>query len=269
MNSITKDFFFLQLQFQAYRQAKSFFDQTTISIFEGVSLVKSKRSSKSLEEPTIEIESANTVEARTNALESYVINRAKNFFQERSLSWDFVNTARTLANAIPEDIKESVRSLVVEERGIKKIKKAKLKAIKNFVRLLALIKIKIFAAIALVAILIAKKALLLSVIAIIAAGASVAQGIFSKLRGLGGGGGLGGIGGGNSGGHGGGHEEIIAYTNGGSGSGGWTSSGGSSGGWSGRLDSGYGEHGSHSSPVAQSIAYSGHQNVARQFEPTK
>ncbi len=249
-----------QLWFQVYRKAKSFFDQPTISIFGGLSLAKSERAGKSLEEPTIEIESANTVETRENALESYVMNRAKNFFQERSLSWDFANTARTLANANPDDIKESVRSLVVEERGKKK------KLLKKLLPLLGLLKIKlaVFGVFALFAIgIIAKKALLLAIISIAISGASVIQGLFSKLRGLGGG--LGGFGGGSSGGHSGGHEEIIAYTNGGSGGGGgWSSGGGGSGGgWSsGGYDS-YGEHGSHSSPVAQSIAYSGHHKVAR------
>ncbi|KAG4067960.1 hypothetical protein HA402_010646 [Bradysia odoriphaga] len=249
------------IQVAVYRKAKSFFEQPKIDIFGGLSLAKSERAGKSLDEPTIDIESANTVETRENALESYVVNRAKNFFQERSLSWDFANTARTLANAIPDDIKESVRSLVVEERGKKK------KLLKKLLPLLGLLKVKfaVFGVFALFAIaIIAKKALLLAIISIAISGASVVQGLFSKLRGLGGG--LGGLGGGSSGGYSGGHgghEEIIAYTNGGSGGGGWSSGGGSTGGWSsGGYDS-YGEHGSHSSPVAQSIAYSGHHKVAR------
>ncbi|KAJ6637630.1 hypothetical protein Bhyg_10361 [Pseudolycoriella hygida] len=252
------------VQVAVFRKAKSFFDQPTISLFGGLSLAKSERAGKSLEEPTIEIESANTVETRENALESYVVNRAKNFFQERSLSWDFASTARTLSNAIPDDIKESVRSLIVEERGKKK------KILKKLLPLLGLLKVKfaVFGVFALFAIaIIAKKALLLAIISIAISGASVVQGLFSKLRGLGsgfgglGGGSSGGYSGGYSGGHG-GHEEIIAYTNGGSG-GGWSSGGGGSGGWSsGGYDS-YGEHGSHSSPVGQAIAYSGHHKVAR------
>lgn len=259
------------VQVAVFRKAKSFFDQQTISLFGGLSLGKSERAGKSLDEPTIEIESANTVETRENALENYVLNRAKNFFQERSLSWDFAGTARSLSNAIPDDIKASVRALIVEERGKKK------KILKKLLPLLGVLKIKfaILGVFALFAIgIIAKKALILSIISIALAGASAIRGIFSKLGGLGGlgggsssGGGGGGHGGGYSGGHGGGHEEIIAYTNGGSGGGGgggWSSGGGgSSGGWSsGGYDS-YGEHGSHSSPVAQSIAYSGHHKVAR------
>jgi len=259
------------VQVAAFRKAKSFFDQQTINLFGGLSLAKSERGGKSLEEPTIEIESANTVETRENALENYVMNRAKNFFQERSLKWDFASTARSLSNAIPDDIKASVRGLIVEERGKKK------KLLKKLIPLLGVLKIKfaILGVFALFAIgIIAKKALILSIISIALSGASALRGIFSKFSGGGGLGGLGGGGssgghgsGGYSGGHGGGHEEIIAYTNGGSGgggSGGWSSGGGgSTGGWSsGGYDS-YGEHGSHSSPVAQSIAYSGHHKVAR------
>lgn len=268
---MTRSFFYFK--FQVFRKAKSFFDQPTISIFGGVSLAKSERAGKSLEEPTIEIESANTVETRENALESYVVNRAKNFFQERSLSWDFASTARSLSNAIPDDIKATFRA-IVEERGKKK------KILKKLLPLLGLLKVKfaVFGVFALFAIgIIAKKALLLAIISIAISGASVVQGLFSKLRGLGGGlGGLGGGGGGSSGGYsgghgggGGGHEEIIAYTNGGSGgggSGGWSSGGGGSGGgggWSSGSYDSYGEHGSHSSPVAQSVAYSGHHKVAR------
>lgn len=250
--------------FQVYRKAKVFFHQPTISVFGGLSLVKSERTGKSLDEPTIKIESANTVENRENELESYVINRAKNFFEERSLHLDFASTARTLANAIPDDIKESVRSFVVA-RATKK--KEKIRAIKNFLRLVFLFKLKIFAVIAIIAILIAKKALLLAVIAIAVSGASIAQSLFSKLRG-GLGGGPGGFGG-NNGGHGGGHEEIIAYTNGASGNAGWSSAGANSGGWSGRYDTGYGEHGSHSSPVAQSLAYSGHQTLGNLLDVRK
>lgn len=46
------------------------------------------------------------------------------------------------------------------------------------------------------------------------------------------------------------------------GSGGWSSGGGGGGGGWNNYDS-YGEHGAHSQPIAQSIAYSGHHKVAR------
>jgi len=253
------------VQVTVFRKAKAFFDQQNINLFGGLSFAKtaSDRVGKSLDESSNEIEAANTVETRENALENFFINRAKNFFQERSLSWDFVSASRSISNAIPDDIKETVRALVVEERGKKK------KILKKLLPLLGLLKVKL-AALGVLSLfgiaIIAKKALLLSIISIAISGASFIRGIFSKLGGGGGGGSTSASysTGGHGGGHG-GHEEIIAYTNGGSGgSGGWSSGGGGSAGagWNSGYDS-YGEHGSHSSPVAQSIAYSGHHKVAR------
>ena len=259
---------------QVFRRAKAFFDQQNINLFGGLSFAKTTdRAGKSLDESNNEIETANTVETRENALENFFLNRAKNFFQERSLSWDFVGASRSISNAIPDDIKASVRALIVEERGKKK------KILKKLLPLLGLLKVKL-AALGVLSLfgiaIIAKKALLLSIISIAISGASFIRGIFSKLGGGGGGGSSSSGGssgwssggsGGHGGGHGGGHEEIIAYTNGGGSggsSGGWSSGVGSAGagGWNSGYDS-YGEHGSHSSPVAQSIAYSGHHKVAR------
>lgn len=257
---------------QVFRRAKAFFEQQNIDLFGGLSFTKAQdRAGKALDDTANEIEAANTVEGRESALENFFLNRAKNFFQERSLSWDFVGASRSLSNAIPDEIKETVRGLIVEERGKKK------KILKKLLPLLGLLKVKL-AALGVLSLfgiaIIAKKALLLSIISIAISGASFIRGIFSKLGG--GGGGLGGgssggsggwSSGGGSGGHGGGHghEEIIAYTNGGASNGGWSSGGGGgsggAGGW-GNYES-YGEHGSHSSPVAQSIAYSGHHKVAR------
>lgn len=252
---------------QVFRRAKAFFEQQNIDLFGGLSFAKNPaaadRAGKALEDSN-EIELANTVETRENALENFFINRAKNFFTERSLSWDFVGAGRSLSAAIPDEIKETVRGLIVEERGKKK------KILKKLLPLLGLLKVKL-AALGVLSLfgiaIIAKKALLLSIISIAISGASFIRGIFSKLGGGGGGASSGGYSSGGSGGHGGhgGHEEIIAYTNGGGAStGGWSSGGGaaSSGGWNSGYDS-YGEHGSHSSPVAQSIAYSGHHKVAR------
>lgn len=71
--------------------------------------------------------------------------------------------ARSLSNAIPEDVKASVRSLVVEARGKKKI----LKSLLPILGLVKLIKVKL-AILALFGIaLIAKKALLVSLIALV------------------------------------------------------------------------------------------------------
>lgn len=183
----------------------------------------SDRSGKSLEtEPKID-ENA-TVQAREIVLEDFLVGRVKNFFSERSLSWNFASAGRSLANAIPEEVKESVRSLIVEGRTKKKV-------LKKLIPLLGLLKLKL-AGLAVLAIagiaLIAKKALITSLIAIALAGAGALSGAVGKLLGLGRGskigglsgsigsiGGLGGIGGGGGGGWGnsGGTqvEEIIAY----------------------------------------------------------
>lgn len=159
-------------------------------------------------------------------LEDYVVNRAKNFFQERSLSWNFASASRSLANAIPDEVKASVRSLIVEGRGKKKI-------LKKLLPLFGILKLKL-AALAVLSIigiaLIAKKALFTSLIALAVAGsmglrkllggggvssgigagigAGLGGGLGSLLGGGGGGGGSGGYGGGYSNG---GVEEIIAY----------------------------------------------------------
>lgn len=186
------------------------------------------RSGKALE-PEPQIDENDSIQAREMVLEDYLSSRVKNFFSERSLSWNFATAGRSLANAIPDDVKESVRSLIVEGRSKKKI-------LKKLLPLLGLLKLKL-AGLAVLAIagiaLIAKKALITSLIAIALAGAGALSGIVSKLfslgRGVGGsglGGGLGaGLGGGLGGGlsalgglggggssHGGSNvEEIIAY----------------------------------------------------------
>lgn len=160
-----------------------------------------ERTAKSIEEP--QIEEATTIQGRELALEDFLLNRAKNFFTERTISWDFASAGRSLANAIPDDVKESVRALVVEGRTKKKI-------IKKLLPLLGLLKLKL-AALAVLAIagiaIIAKKALITSLIAIAIAGAGVLSGAVSKLLGRrGSGAGLGGWTSGSN------VEEIIAYT---------------------------------------------------------
>lgn len=248
------------VQLAVFRRAREFFDQDNIDLVAGLSFAKNgERGAKSLNfEPEPQVEAAGSVEARENALEDYVVNRAKNFFQERSLSWNFASASRSLANAIPDEVKASVRSLIVEGRGKKKI-------IKKLLPLLGILKLKL-AALAVLSIvgiaLIAKKALLTSLVALAVSGSLALRKLFSG-RGGGLGSALGGLGGGLSNGGGGwngGVEEIIAYNTNGNG-GGW-SSGGGAGGWNSGYDS-YGEHGSHSQPVAQTIAYSGHHKVAR------
>lgn len=119
----------------------------------------------------------------------------KSFFTDRQLTWDLATAGRSLANAIPEDVKETVRELVVEGRTKKKI-------LKKLVPILGLVKLKALglAVLTVAAIgLLAKKALITSFIAIAIASASALSSIVAKLFSLGSGlggnksGGLGGI----------------------------------------------------------------------------
>lgn len=159
------------------------------------------------------------------------MSRAQNFFEERSLSWNFVSAARSLSNAIPDEVKSSVRSMVAEGRGKKKL-------IKKLLPLLGLIKLKLvgLAIIVLFGIgLIAKKAILISLISIAISGFLFLKKLLAKKMG-------------------GGHDEHASAS---------FSSGGSGGGWNSYEPHGFGDYGSHSSPIGQSIAYSGHHKVAR------
>lgn len=168
-----------------------------------MSFTKSERAAKSLE-PEPQINENESVQARELALEDFLLTRVKNFFSERSLSWNFASAGRSIANAIPDEVKESVRSLIVEGRTKKKV-------LKKLLPLLGILKLKL-AALAVLAIagiaIIAKKALITSLIAIAIAGAGALSGAVSKLLGRRGGGG----GTSNSGWSGGSNvEEIIAY----------------------------------------------------------
>lgn len=200
-------------------------------MFAGIAFAKSnERAGKSLEPETKKIEEAATVQAREIALEDYLLERAKNFFAERSITWDVATAGRSISNAIPDEVKESVRELVTEGRTKKKI-------LKKLIPILGLLKLKLagLAVLAVAAIgIIAKKALITSFIAIALAGASFLGSVVAKLFSLGSGlagkggslggglggllggvGGVGGVGGGGGGGNGGYNnanvEEIIAY----------------------------------------------------------
>lgn len=164
------------------------------------------------------------------------------------MNWNFVGAARSLANAIPEDIKADVREAVVEGRGKKKL-------LKKILPLLGLVKLKV-AGLAILLLFgigfLAKKAIFISLI-------SIAISLFLAIKKLLSGGGKGKGGGGVE------HVEAVPYHGGG----GWSSGGGGSGGWS---SGGYGggdahgggyDYGQHSQPIGQTLAYSGHHKVAR------
>lgn len=227
---------------QIFRQAKSFFDNPSIELVGGVSLLKSNegRQGKSIEDNSIAVESAPTVEARNGEMGTYFMENVKKFFAERSLNLNLVNTARSVARAIPDDIKADIGEIVTEARTLKKKK-----SLKKLLPLLKIVGVKVaFLAIGgLIGLLfLAKKALVISAIAFVLAlanGAGAASGLLGKFSGL--------FGGKNSGlGHG---SYSSSYT----GSNGWASSGND---WD--------AHGAYSSPVAQYVAYNGQQQAQQQ-----
>lgn len=81
------------IQKSIYRKAKEFFDKDSFEIVSGVTLVKAKddRSSRSNKEVLYdqEIDTANNVAERQNALENYVGDGISDFFAGRSLKVRF------------------------------------------------------------------------------------------------------------------------------------------------------------------------------------
>ncbi|EDW24281.1 GL24058 [Drosophila persimilis] len=244
------------LQLTLFRKAKSIFDNPQIELFGGVSLVKANegRQGKSLDN-SVAVEAAPTVEARTAEMGNYFMDNAKSFFAERSLNFNFANAARSVARAIPDDIKADLRELVVESRTRKK------KLLKKFLPILLGVgaKIAVLGVGSIFGLLfLAKKALVVSVIAFFLALAAGASSGLGRIGGSGGSGGLlGGLGG------------LFGGKNAGSSSsassGGWSSGGGApaSNGWSSGGSSGWDTHGAYSSPVAQTIAYQGYKQARR------
>ncbi|XP_076174706.1 DUF1676 domain-containing protein Osi6 [Ptiloglossa arizonensis] len=230
------------VQKSLYRRAKEFFDMDNFEIIGGVSLVKSSdaqgRGSRSGKELIFdqEIEAANSVSDRQDALVNFVSEEAAEFLTGRSLRINFTpiierieTSARAISDSAPEEIREAV-DLVVEGRGKKK-------QLKQLLPLLIAAKVKIGALATLayfVTGFIAKKAIFVSLI-------SLAISAFIGLRSLW-----------NKG----GHHETTPYH-------GW-SSGSATGGWSAPVSSGGWSSGGSSwddgHGYAQSQAYSGYHH---------
>lgn len=133
-----------------------------------------------------------------------------NFFQERSLNLDMMTVGRAVSQVIPEEVKESMRSMVGEARKKKK------KLLKKLMPLLGLVKLKAqgLLLLALVGVaIIAKKALVIGVIALVLAKLGLIKAIIAKVSSKAGGGGggiaeiIGGLGGGGSS----SGAEAVAY----------------------------------------------------------
>ncbi|KAG8328468.1 hypothetical protein J6590_001140 [Homalodisca vitripennis] len=123
------------VQIQLFRNVRSFFDQESVDLFGGLSLVKNAapkdKTARALEESSeSQLLAAKDVDERENVLESYALGKISNFFQERSLSWNLspvVNevaaTARSIASNIPPEqhISSITRAIAVtaaEERWL-------------------------------------------------------------------------------------------------------------------------------------------------------
>ncbi|XP_063229006.1 keratin, type II cytoskeletal 1 [Bacillus rossius redtenbacheri] len=280
------------VQMYVFRQMKSFFDQERIELFGGLSLVREARSSGADTTPAgarsgvddddggeKTVVESQDVEGRESALEYFALGRTSTFFQERSLKWDLspvankmAETARGLADSVPAAVRDKLAEIFsddddVEGRGKKK------KLLKKILPILLAVKLKMatllglsYLAIA----LIAKKAILASLISIAISAYIGIRKLLSQQQQHHGwqphyevetyqahGGGYGGGGGGGGG---------VAYSSGGFSSYGGGGGGGGGGGFSGGYDSsysGHGEYGSHSSPVAHTLAYSGQKPVKR------
>jgi len=172
---------------QIYRKAREFFETPKIDLFAGLSIIKpAGRDARSSNIDGTLVEQATDVEQRESAMVNFITEGAKNFLQEGSLNLNMASAARSLAGAIPEEVKSSVRSLVSEARGKKK------KLLKSLLPILGLVKLKV-AALAVVALfgiaLIAKKALVISVIALILSKFLLIKKLLSKGKGDGGSGG--------------------------------------------------------------------------------
>ncbi|XP_053976717.1 uncharacterized protein LOC128889203 [Hylaeus anthracinus] len=230
------------VQKNLYRRAKEFFDKDSFEIFSGVSLVKSAdaqtRGSRTGKELIYdqEIDAANSVSDRQDALVNFVSEGAGEFLTGRSLRINFTpiiekigTTARAFSDSAPEEVREAV-DLVVEGRGKKK-------QLKQLLPLLLAAKAKIGALATLayfVTGFIAKKAIFVSLISLAISAFIGLKALWAK----------------------GGHHDVTPYH-------GW-SSGPASGGWSAPVSSGGWSSGGSSwddgHGYAQSQAYSGYHH---------
>jgi len=239
-------------QMQLFRTVRSFFDQDKVELVGGLSLIKTeKKSGRSLKEDAdvLGVEHAGNAGDREAALEDFTVHSVMRFFRERTLHWNLkpvvtevTETARSVVDSIPPQIKTKITSYIDEGRGMMKKNK---KYLKQLMPLLIALKVKLsaFAVIAYVVIaLIAKKALLASIISLFVSGFIFVKKLLSQHHHTP-------------------HHEVIeshqthsapsAYS---ASSSGWDSYGGGGG---------HDAHGSYSNNVAQTLAYGGQKPATR------
>lgn len=108
------------VQHQVYRHLRSFFDQKSVELPGGFSLVKEgepTRDARSAEE----VLPSGPVEDREEALETFAVQKAGEFFSERSLRWnvaplvsDVSAGARAMMDYVPAELKAKVTSFMTE-----------------------------------------------------------------------------------------------------------------------------------------------------------
>lgn len=108
------------VQLTAFRGLKSFFDQDSVALFGGLSLVRDAAAPGVARSADLgqQVEAASDVESREEALEAFAMGEASAFLQERSLRFDFQPLlragARTLAESIPETVRNKVTEFMTE-----------------------------------------------------------------------------------------------------------------------------------------------------------
>lgn len=247
------------VQLVVYRNIRAFFDRESIPLVTGLSLVREAEvengasSRSAARDLARQVEEAEDVSSREQALEQFALGEAAAFVRERSLRVDLPQLARATAKAIadrlPTDVRTKISQLVTEGRGKKKVLKALIPIV-----VLAGVKAAGGVALSLLGLaLLAKKALLVSTLALLIAGGLVALKLLSQSREP--------------------HHEVHearplpvgvvggAYSSYGGGGGGYPVGGGvayESTGYS------HGEFSAHAAPVAaHSLAYSAHKPVRR------
>ncbi|XP_049859827.1 uncharacterized protein LOC126354315 isoform X2 [Schistocerca gregaria] len=176
------------MQLVAYRNIRAFFDRDSIPLVTGLSLVRESEvgsavsSTSAARELGRQVEEAQDVSSREQALEQFALGEAAAFVRERSLRVDLPQlaraTARAIADRLPTDVRTKMSELITEGRGKKK-------ALKVLLPILLVAGVKAAGAVALSVLglaLLAKKALLVSALALLVAGALVVLKLASQSR---------------------------------------------------------------------------------------
>ncbi|XP_046995455.1 uncharacterized protein LOC124607228 [Schistocerca americana] len=174
------------MQLVAYRNIRAFFDRDSIPLVTGLSLVREAEvgsavsSTSAARELGRQVEEAQDVSSREQALEQFALGEAAAFVRERSLRVDLPQlaraTARAIADRLPTDVRTKISELITEGRGKKK-------ALKVLLPILLVAGVKAAGAVALSVLglaLLAKKALLVSTLALLVSGALVVLKLVSQ-----------------------------------------------------------------------------------------